>query len=168
MTRKIVAIIVLVLWSINLYADDSTIKGLLKEIEIKVTAKNYQAIEKNIYPLSDKFNVNWIIGGIKKPTTVESEDNGFNLQALKKIEANDKRFMPLAKSSYYNDVKKAFLKSFKDDSPKASFINNLKNGANDIYILKNLDSRSMVLIFRNNNRYQLVWWKEMIRVAKQL
>jgi len=162
-----VGISVVLLMGMKLYADDASIQGLFKEIETKVVKKDYKGIEKNIYPLSNRFNVGWIVKGMKHPTKDETSDNGFNLQALKTIEVHTESFQPLAKARSYKEIKNSFLKTFKDDDPKAPFTKDLKNGGKHIYILQSPTAKSMVLLYKDKNHYKLVWWKEMVRVAKQ-
>jgi len=151
-----------------LFGNDSTIGGLLKEIKDKAVSKNYSAVKKNIYGLNRDFNYNWIIGGMKHKNPAESDDNGFSLEALNTLIKHSNSFKPLSKSPLYGAVKKGFLKSFKDNDPKAPFSKDLKNGAKNIYILDAPKTKSMVLVFNNGGHYKLVWWKEMIRVANQI
>ena len=140
-----------------LFGNDSTISGLLKEIKTKAVSKNYTALKKNIYGLNGGFNYNWVVGGMKHKNPVESDDNGFSLKALDTLIKHSNSFKPLSKSPLYGEVKKGFLKSFKDDNPKAPFSNDLKNGAKHIYILDAPKTKSMVLVFNNGGHYKLVW-----------
>lgn len=150
------------------FGNDDTIEGLLKEIKDKVVHKQYSAIKKNLYGLNGDFNYKWIVDGMKKKNPLESDDNGFSLKALDVLIKHSSSFKPLSKSQLYINVKKGFLKSFKDNDSKASFSKDLKNGAKKIYILDAPKTKSIVLIFNNNGHYKLVWWKEMIRVANSI
>lgn len=151
-----------------LFGNDSTINGLLKEIKSKAVTKKYDAIKQNIYGLNGDFNYEWVVGGIKQKSALESDDNGFSLKALETVIDHSSSFKPLNKSPFYGAVKKGFLKSFKDNDAKAPFINDLKNGAKNIYILAAPKTKSMILVFNDDGHYKLVWWKEMIRVANRV
>ena len=151
-----------------LFGNDSTIGGMFKEIKAKAVSKNYSAIKQNIYGLNGDFNYNWVVSGMKHKHPLESDDNGFSLKALDTLIKHGNSFRPLAKSSLYGAVKKGFLKSFKDNDPKAPFSKDLKHGAKHIYILAAPKTKSTVLVFNNNGHYKLVWWKEMIRVANRV
>lgn len=151
-----------------LFGNDSSIGGLFKEIKAKVVNKQYGAIKENIYGLNGDFNYEWIVGGIKSRNALASDDNGFSLEALESLIQHSKRFEPLHKSPLYGTVKKGFLKSFKDNDPKAPFSKDLKNGAKKIYILAAPKTKSMILVFNDDGHYKLVWWKEMVRVANTL
>ncbi len=151
-----------------IFGNDSTINGLLKEIKTKAVNKNYSAIKKNIYGLNGDFNYKWIVEGMKYKHPLESDDNGFSLNALDTLIKHSNSFKPLSKSPLYGAVKKGFFKSFKDNDTKAPFTKDLKNGAKNIYILDAPKTKSMVLVFNNGGHYKLVWWKEMIRVANSV
>ena len=151
-----------------LFGDDSSIDGLLKEIKDKVVNKKYSDIKENIYGLNGDFNYEWIVGGMKNENPLESDDNSFSLEALDTIMEHNSSFKPLSETPLYDDVKKGFLKSFKDNDPKAPFSEDLKNGAKNIFILSAPKTKSMVLLFNNSGHYKLVWWKEMIRVPNNV
>ena len=151
-----------------LFGNDSTIGGMFKEIRTKVVSKNYSAIKQNLYGLNGNFNYNWIVRGMKHKNPLESDDNGFSIKALDTIIKYSNSFKPLSKSSLYSEVKKGFLKSFKDNDSQAPFSKSLKNGAKNIYILDAPKTKSMVLVFNNDGHYKLVWWKEIIRVANRI
>jgi hypothetical protein len=149
------------------FGGNATIGALFSDILHKCESKKYNLIAKNIYSLNSGFNVKWITDGIKHPTTQESNDNGFNINALKKIIKNSNKFVPIAKSKLHKPLKRGFIKSFKDDNPNGNFMKDLKNDKN-VYVLGVLGSKSSIVVYKDRGDFKLVWWKEMIRVANSL
>jgi hypothetical protein len=160
----------LLFWSLALPADNSSIKGLLEDIEKAVQTGNHQAIKELIYPLGPESQSNreWILRGIEHPTQNRSNDNGFNIQALRKILKHSHRFQPVSQSIHFSEIQDSFTRLFTKTTASESFLNDLKKGGKNIFILEYPETRSMILIYRISGEYQLVWWKEMIRVADHL
>jgi len=143
--------------------DKSGIKKLFQAIETKVKNKKYDEIKENIYPI--KGNIDLITKGIKNPTEDGSVDNGFNMKSLSKIVNNTEKFQKID-----SEILKAFqlfLKKDVDLTEKKNLVKDLKTGDN-LFVLKVLKTKSMILIYRDNGVFKLVWWKEMIRVADSL
>ena len=143
--------------------DSSEIKKLFQDIHTKIKNKKYDEIKENIYPI--KGNIDFITKGIKHPTEDGSVDNGFNMKSLSKIVDNTEKFKKIDA-----DILKAFqgfLSKDVDLTEKKNLVKDLKTGDN-LFVLKVTKSKSMILIYRDNGVFKLVWWKEMIKVADSL
>ena len=157
--------------------EESTIKGMLQEIHKKFKDNDIDAIKDHIYPLTltkgvkykeVKYNGNieWIIEGLKNPTTNQFIDNGFNEKGLLIIIDNAHYFTPINEFPSFNEFQQGFTSGFNDPNPSKPFINDLQNDGKGIYILPY--SSSFVLVYKYKGEFKLVWWKEMLVVAKGL
>jgi uncharacterized alpha/beta hydrolase family protein len=159
-------LILAVVFSSLVFGANTTIKALLTDIAKKAEAKQYKAIEKDIYSLSEGFNVDWIVGGITNPNKEDSIVSSFSVSAVKKLAKNSGRFVAVKQSKYKSALQKSFTRKFTDDSRDKRFFKDLKRAKN-IYVLVKPRVGSVV-VYKDGAVYKLVWWKDMVRLANAL
>jgi len=156
----------ILLLSSMVFGANTTIKALFNDIAKKVEAKQYKAVEDNIYSLSDGLNRDWIMGGINNPHKEDSIVSSFSIEAVKKLAANSDKFEYISKSKFKAPLIKTFTTRFSDDSKDKRFQKDLKKSKN-VYVLV-IPKVGSVVVYKDNKNFKLIWWKDMVRLANTL
>jgi uncharacterized alpha/beta hydrolase family protein len=159
-------LILAVVFSSMVFGANTTIEALFNDIAKKVETKQYKAIKKDIYSLSEGFNIDWIMGGISNPNEEDSIVSSFSVKAVKKLAQYSNRFVALKQSKYKEALQRSFGRKFTDDSKDKRFFKDLKKARN-IYVLVKPRVGSVV-VYKDGAVYKLVWWKDMVRLANSL